>query len=443
MFCNATHNRKKSAELIAVQAFIPKKLSRNYKKSQVGNLVKKYAELFLGGRCEKMLDTFFRFQQETPYLQGEKPIVNLKNETLCRELNRSKSTIKRTLRKLSDHGLIAYRDSANGKRYKDWRTGERFGIDLTPMFERIDEIAALIEQEEQRLQREQDLKRKIKALEKSLQHCVEDVSSNSSKSRFAVHLDSCRDLQDQVKLIKDAAMTLQERCEAFEILHAKSEEILIDAYSGLNSLCAEIITENAKMGLKGIKNEPHHYNLDSAYLNGVCTKTKGWAVAPRRADLPLVFEDLAPEQKALVELEKRLFAFENKKLKRHRNLIFGSDEQRRKDERRKCNFAFIDVKAAVTNFQVEFGEVNSFLELVSLIPEMKVAMGLHQHAIELGKKKHNLPYVAVCMALAIEKRLREPEKIRTVAGYAVSLFKLDKRSATSKITRTLKHLVKS
>lgn len=443
MFCNALHNRKKSPELIAVQAFIPQILSQNYRTSEVAYVVKKYAQMFCGGCSEDLVDALFRCLRQQECAQGTKPIVWPSNRHLCDRLKRTKSTIQRNFRKLSDHGLIAYRDSPNGKRFKNDWTGETFGIDLTPMFERLPEIAALVKQEEKRQQQETDLKRKSKALERSLKHCVENVNSNADKPRFAVHLETCRDLQHQVDLINSAAMTLQERFEAFEILHAKSQEILIEAYSGLNSLCCETAPENAKMGLNRQQNGAHQYNLDSPYLNDVCTNTTRRAVAPRRAARRVVFVDLAPEQRALAELEKSLLAFEKEKWKPQKRMVFENPVRWREDDKRRCGLTFGLVKSAIFNVQAEFGEVNSYAELVDLIPQMKVSVQLHQHAINLCLKTHGFQYLAVCLAIAIEKQFREPAKIRNAAGYAVALFKLDKRSASTKITRTLKHLEKS
>lgn len=70
------------------------------------------------------------------------------NETLMfRRDGLSDRTIRRHVAILQDHGLLERRDSANGKRFTrlDRHRGValRFGFDLTPLFDRLHEIAAL------------------------------------------------------------------------------------------------------------------------------------------------------------------------------------------------------------------------------------------------------------------------------------------------------------
>lgn len=76
-------------------------------------------------------------------------VVHPSNTTLSARLNgMPASTLRRHLACLVDAGLIARRDSPNGKRYvRRHRDGDRnvFGLDLSPLLHRASEIAALAE----------------------------------------------------------------------------------------------------------------------------------------------------------------------------------------------------------------------------------------------------------------------------------------------------------
>lgn len=443
MFLGATHNRKKSSELIAVQRYTQQTLSCDYCTSDVSNIAKNYGRLLINSTAVSLLDVLFQCLNRRVLREGDKPIVYPSNNYLCDRLTRSKSGLQKLMRKLSEHGLIAYCDSPNGKRYKNDRTGETFGIDLTPMFEREDELRELVKQEHKRLKQERELKRKIREFEKSLNQFIDDVRSKALTSQFAVHLQACCNIEDQAYQIKHNSSDLQQRFEAFEILHSKAEELFIEVYTALKKVCVENIEESAKSRPKGIPQEAHQYNTNSPHLNDVCTKTRACSVAPQRAVPARVFEAVRPEQKALAALEASLAAFEKEKWEPHERRVFENPVLPRRYATQKSKLTFGLVKSAITEVQAVFGEVNSFTELVDLVPKMKLSMQLHQHAINTCLKTHGFQYLAVCLAITLEKHLRAPSLIRNTAGYAVALFKLDNRSGSTKITRTLKHLAKS
>lgn len=76
------------------------------------------------------------------------PVVHPSNASICERLKgMASSTMRRHLSRLVDAGLIARRDSPNGKRYARRHAGEKvvFGFDLTPLIARHTEICAAAE----------------------------------------------------------------------------------------------------------------------------------------------------------------------------------------------------------------------------------------------------------------------------------------------------------
>lgn len=79
---------------------------------------------------------------------GENPaagrmIVWPSNETLCEDTKLSEREVRYCLRELIEARIIVDKPSPNGKRYLDQRTGEPYGLDLTPLAARKDEFQAM------------------------------------------------------------------------------------------------------------------------------------------------------------------------------------------------------------------------------------------------------------------------------------------------------------
>lgn len=76
------------------------------------------------------------------------PVVHPSNQAICERLKgMACSTMRRHLARLVDSGLIARRDSPNGKRYVRRSAGQKlaFGFDLSPLIARQPEISAAAE----------------------------------------------------------------------------------------------------------------------------------------------------------------------------------------------------------------------------------------------------------------------------------------------------------
>lgn len=94
-----------------------------------------------------LLETLAAFTKPGDWETGARPIVWPSNDYLIESTGYSLSAVKRHLRRLSEAGLIAYRDSSNGKRWghrdKDGRIIEAYGFDLSPLAARTGEFETL------------------------------------------------------------------------------------------------------------------------------------------------------------------------------------------------------------------------------------------------------------------------------------------------------------
>ena len=105
-------------------------------------------------------------------------IVWPSNETLMGLTGLSERAIRNATRALIDQGVIAPRDSANGKRYARFNAAgelvEAYGFDLAPLHERAGEFAAIVEQ--QRRERDEH-SRRFEALTIARRGCQEALQA--------------------------------------------------------------------------------------------------------------------------------------------------------------------------------------------------------------------------------------------------------------------------
>ena len=88
-----------------------------------------------------LLDTLGAFTQAQDWEEGRRPIVWASNAYLMEQTGFSLSALKRHARRLAEAGIIAFRDSPNGKRWgrrdADGVIVEAYGFDLSPLSARV------------------------------------------------------------------------------------------------------------------------------------------------------------------------------------------------------------------------------------------------------------------------------------------------------------------
>ncbi|MEV8468869.1 plasmid replication protein RepC [Fluviibacterium sp. DFM31] len=94
-----------------------------------------------------LLDTLGAFTKPQDWEDGRRPIVWPSNAYLVEQTGFSLSALKRHARRLAEFGVIAFKDSTNGKRWgrrdSDGVIVEAYGFDLSPLSARAHEFEAL------------------------------------------------------------------------------------------------------------------------------------------------------------------------------------------------------------------------------------------------------------------------------------------------------------
>lgn len=177
-----------------------------------------------------LLDTLVVFTKPCDWEEGARRIVWPSNEHLVENTGYSQSAVKRHLRRLVEAGLIAYKDSSNGKRWgrrdQGGRISEAYGFDLSPLAARVEEFEALYASVRAERSLVKDLKRRITVHRRTISAILESDYARGT-DRFWHRLGRRHDtLLEALRRGKAGSPALSEICRAFEALRNEAEEAL-------------------------------------------------------------------------------------------------------------------------------------------------------------------------------------------------------------------------
>lgn len=124
---------------------------------------------------------------EGDWQAGRRPLVWPSNAYLAARLACSVSAARRQLATLADAGLITYRDSGNFKRFgrRDREgTGEAFGIDLSILTARADELHDLAQAQARARQHERSLRHRITAARRAIRASIDVATASRMAGRW-------------------------------------------------------------------------------------------------------------------------------------------------------------------------------------------------------------------------------------------------------------------
>ena len=239
-----------------------------------------------------LLDTFGAFTKPQDWEQGRRPIVWASNAYLMEQTGFSLSTLRRHARRLVDAGLIAFRDSSNGKRWghrdDQGYIIEAYGYDLSPLAARAEEFQHLFAQIQddrqfcQRTKRQITITRRIirakvdQALENALHGPWRELSAafeallsklprgNATPERLLDMLEWLSELKDSVE-------------NAFQAALIHGDEVV----ENTAQTQGQVSNETQYMDPKGVTADPHI--LDTNQLNPVSSNTLDKRNAARAA----------------------------------------------------------------------------------------------------------------------------------------------------------------
>ncbi|WP_310622461.1 replication initiation protein RepC [Flexibacterium corallicola] len=136
--------RKMTPAMIQSQHLATDGVRATTSKRQVAMAVKTAAPaLGVDGVAFHIFDMLLGMARSDDFSKGRRPVVSISNEKLCGYVQRSTRTVSRALRRLCEAGVLSYHDSPSGKRFAQAKSGEAYGLDLSPAANRVAELERL------------------------------------------------------------------------------------------------------------------------------------------------------------------------------------------------------------------------------------------------------------------------------------------------------------
>lgn len=381
--------RKLTPQMIASQQLAMANNVVKTTKSEVALALKKAAPVLgIEGTTYHILDILIGLTAADDWMQERKPLVAISNEKLAEYVCRSTRTVIRSLKKLVEAGILAYKDSPTGRRYihrseyRDGKLGEierGYGFDFSPARQRVHELKEMGEAFAARLHIEKEAKRAI--------------------TRFARALDDMSVLASQHSI--DFACIMRAMQEALDTPSGvvQKAEVLSCLYEEATHLLASHIdteySENDQMTSAGdINGSP--YNHTNPQDSKICNSKRG---APNGAHIHKFGPDVAGSKMA-PEKEPNRKVHTNSALHQMDQISIGL------------------ISSATTQTQETLGSpLTSWQDLLTITEDLRLMIGLSLSGWTQAESKTSRYAAAAILITTIEKTLRDPKTISSPAGY--------------------------
>ena len=183
-----------------------------------------------------LLDTLGAFTQPQDWEERRRPIVWTSNAYLMEQTGFSLSALKRHARRLAEAGVIAFKDSPNGKRWgrrdPDGHIIEAYGFDLSPLAARVEEFMELhgrIQEERALCQR---LKRQITVARRMIRARIEAALQGALSGAWTEYLERFEGLLTRLPRANASSETLEQVLAWFQGLQERVERAYLKAFRG-------------------------------------------------------------------------------------------------------------------------------------------------------------------------------------------------------------------
>ena len=239
-----------------------------------------------------LLDTFGAFTKPQDWEQSRRPIVWASNAYLMEQTGFSLSALKRHARRLVEAGLIAFRDSSNGKRWghrdEQGYIIEAYGYDLSPLAARAEEFAHLFAQIQDDRQFCLRTKRQITITRRIIRAKVDQALENAFRGpwrelsaafeallrRLPRANATPERLLDMLEWLCELKVSVE---QAFQAAFKRADEVV----ENTPQTSEKVSNETQYMNPKGSVTDPHI--LDTKQLNPVSSNTLEKRKAKRAA----------------------------------------------------------------------------------------------------------------------------------------------------------------
>ena len=214
-----------------------------------------------------LLDTLGAFTQAQDWEEGRRPIVWASNAYLMEQTGFSLSALKRHARRLAEAGVIAFKDSPNGKRWGHRDTDgvivEAYGFDLSPLSARVEEFEELYGFLKAERALCQQLKRQITVARRMIRARIEAALQDALSGAWTRYLELFEGLLARLPRSNAASETLERLLGWFKDLQARVEQAYLKAVGAVdvveNSIKTgeQVSNETQEMNPKEVISDPH------------------------------------------------------------------------------------------------------------------------------------------------------------------------------------------
>ncbi len=228
-----------------------------------------------------LLDTLGAFTQAQDWEEGQRPIVWASNSYLMERTGFSLSALKRHSRRLTEIGVIAFKDSPNGKRWghrdADGRIIEAYGFDLSPLSARAEEFERLHAELQSERELCQRLKRQITVARRMIRARIEAAQGGALRGPWTQLSSLFEDLLDRLPRRNMASEALARLLEWFRELQERVEATYLKA-SRADDLVENTAESTEQVSEKTLEMDPREvifepHILTTNQLNPVIRKS--------------------------------------------------------------------------------------------------------------------------------------------------------------------------
>jgi replication initiation protein RepC len=333
-----------------------------------------------------LLDTFGAFTKPQDWEEGRRPIVWASNAYLMEQTGFSLSALRRHARRLVDAGLIAFKDSSNGKRwgYRDDQDYiiEAYGYDLSPLAARAEEFVYRFAQIQDDRAFCQRTKRQITITRRIIRSKVEQARERALQGPWKELTESFEALLLRLPRANATPECLSDMLQWLTELKASVEKAFLAVVENdvevvdNNSHIEEcVVEETIELAPMDANNETHI--LDTNQLKTVTSNT-----LDERCPESMAFKNLGPEDE---EIDWNTFGY-----KHHRTDIDVATVMQ------SCP-GFAEMAHGLS------GYINNWNELHRSAAQLRPMIGISEPAWNIAQKRMGPQLAAAAIALIYDK----------------------------------------
>ena len=426
MLVSENSKRCLTPELIKIQQNAMTGIVCDLRKADVSNVAKRLCTM-TGNRgiLTDVLDNLYAVLPENDCQPGMRAIVWISNKRLAERLGVDVTTIQRALNSAAKLAIITFHDSPNGKRYYNQKTGEKFGIDLTPGWNNYRRLKQEVEELEALLRQKKCDQAEIKRLKKSVLANINRALERARNLQLTELIKKLQQLKQHAEKINQSAMNYAERIDALKILAGQMSEIWEKLAPKTKPVTA--LTRSSD-GAHAV----HQYNTSLTPFNKFADKSEFCCLAfesekqnfkrclKSKLDNNQVFKPDFPS----CEVRVATFNHQIKSIKTARLIEDFAGFYPAESE-----IDFTLVCQALREVKVGYGfEWKTWRDVEDALPALKRGIGFSDDALEKSLRDYSPVHIALCLGVVLEKVLRDGD-VREPGGYVRWLLRRSQADA--------------